>query len=178
MSSNSLETKTQCDLLESHYSNGSVHLITLDSGAEQQLTTEDHEQTESTYFLDRTDLHRDRSELIFIDPRANTKGDREDDSLLENSCEGNDSEDTVGHQIVIETTFSIGLQVVFPFLLAGFGTVAAGMVLDIVQHWTVFKDVTEVFILVPALLGLKGNLEMTLASRLSTAVSVRTGTLV
>lgn len=31
---------------------------------------------------------------------------------------------------------------------------------------------TEVFILVPALLGLKGNLEMTLASRLSTAVSV------
>jgi len=35
----------------------------------------------------------------------------------------------------------------------------------------VFKNVTEVFILVPALLGLKGNLEMTLASRLSTAVS-------
>lgn len=39
------------------------------------------------------------------------------------------------------------------------------------QHWEVFKKVTEVFILVPALLGLKGNLEMTLASRLSTAVS-------
>ena len=35
-----------------------------------------------------------------------------------------------------------------------------------------FTEVTEVFILVPALLGLKGNLEMTLASRLSTAVSV------
>lgn len=34
---------------------------------------------------------------------------------------------------------------------------------------------TEVFILVPALLGLKGNLEMTLASRLSTAVSVPAG---
>lgn len=32
---------------------------------------------------------------------------------------------------------------------------------------------TEVFILVPALLGLKGNLEMTLASRLSTAVSIQ-----
>ncbi|CAJ0953451.1 unnamed protein product [Ranitomeya imitator] len=37
------------------------------------------------------------------------------------------------------------------------------------QHWDVFTNVTEVFILVPALLGLKGNLEMTLASRLSTA---------
>uniref|UniRef100_A0A8C2Q608 Solute carrier family 41 member n=1 Tax=Cyprinus carpio TaxID=7962 RepID=A0A8C2Q608_CYPCA len=71
-----------------------------------------------------------------------------------------------------ETSFSIGLQVLFPFLLAGFGTVAAGMVLDIVQHWTVFTEVTEVFILVPALLGLKGNLEMTLASRLSTAANI------
>jgi len=38
------------------------------------------------------------------------------------------------------------------------------------QHWDVFKVITEVFILVPALVGLKGNLEMTLASRLSTAV--------
>lgn len=35
-----------------------------------------------------------------------------------------------------------------------------------------FQTITEVFILVPALVGLKGNLEMTLASRLSTAVSV------
>lgn len=38
------------------------------------------------------------------------------------------------------------------------------------QHWNVFQQVPEVFILVPALLGLKGNLEMTLASRLSTQV--------
>ena len=31
-----------------------------------------------------------------------------------------------------------------------------------------FETITELFIMVPALLGLKGNLEMTLASRLST----------
>ena len=35
----------------------------------------------------------------------------------------------------------------------------------------VFKEITEIYILVPALLGLKGNLEMTLASRLSTQVN-------
>ena len=35
---------------------------------------------------------------------------------------------------------------------------------------SVFKEITEIYILVPALLGLKGNLEMTLASRLSTQV--------
>jgi solute carrier family 41 len=61
-------------------------------------------------------------------------------------------------------------QVLLPFLVAGVGMVAAGLVLDEVQHWSVFQKVTEIFILVPALLGLKGNLEMTLASRLSTLV--------
>ena len=34
----------------------------------------------------------------------------------------------------------------------------------------VFKQIPEIYILVPSLLGLKGNLEMTLASRLSTQV--------
>uniref|UniRef100_A0AAX7UU64 Solute carrier family 41 member n=1 Tax=Astatotilapia calliptera TaxID=8154 RepID=A0AAX7UU64_ASTCA len=70
-----------------------------------------------------------------------------------------------------ETSIAICLQVVFPYLLAGMGMVMAGMVLDIVQHWEVFKVITEVFILVPALVGLKGNLEMTLAARLSTAAN-------
>ncbi|KFM73846.1 Solute carrier family 41 member 1, partial [Stegodyphus mimosarum] len=54
----------------------------------------------------------------------------------------------------------------------GFGTVGAGLVLDVVQHWEVFRVVSEIFILVPALLGLKGNLEMTLASRLSTQANL------
>uniref|UniRef100_A0A8C5CMV4 Solute carrier family 41 member n=1 Tax=Gadus morhua TaxID=8049 RepID=A0A8C5CMV4_GADMO len=71
-----------------------------------------------------------------------------------------------------ESPLAMALQILVPFLLAGFGTVSAGMVLDIVQHWEAFSYITEIFILVPALLGLKGNLEMTLASRLSTAVNV------
>ncbi|XP_030295230.1 solute carrier family 41 member 2 [Sparus aurata] len=71
-----------------------------------------------------------------------------------------------------ESPLAMALQILLPFLLAGFGTVSAGMVLDIVQHWEAFQHITEIFILVPALLGLKGNLEMTLASRLSTAVNV------
>ncbi|XP_075951424.1 solute carrier family 41 member 1-like isoform X1 [Anarhichas minor] len=70
-----------------------------------------------------------------------------------------------------ESSIAICLQVVFPYLLAGMGMVMAGMVLDDVQHWKVFKVITEVFILVPALVGLKGNLEMTLAARLSTAAN-------
>ncbi|PSN55408.1 Solute carrier family 41 member 1 [Blattella germanica] len=41
-----------------------------------------------------------------------------------------------------------------------------------IQHWIVFEQITEIVILVPALLGLKGNLEMTLASRLSTQANL------
>ncbi|KAK0398132.1 hypothetical protein QR680_002443 [Steinernema hermaphroditum] len=67
-----------------------------------------------------------------------------------------------------ETSYVLFFQVLFPFFVAGFGMVLAGIVLDVVQHWPLFKQVPETFILVPALLGLKGNLEMTLASRLST----------
>ncbi|KAK0162197.1 hypothetical protein PV327_008551 [Microctonus hyperodae] len=67
-----------------------------------------------------------------------------------------------------ENVWTISVQMFIPFLLAGFGMVAASLLLDVVQHWPVFQIVSEVYILVPALLGLKGNLEMTLASRLST----------
>ena len=47
------------------------------------------------------------------------------------------------------------VQIGLPFLVAGLGMVAAGLVLDDVQHWQVFLEVPELFILVPALLGLK-----------------------
>lgn len=88
------------------------------------------------------------------------------------SSEGDDVIVETNQKLPKESSGVMALQILVPFLLAGFGTVSAGMVLDIVQHWEVFRNVTEVFILVPALLGLKGNLEMTLASRLSTAVNV------
>lgn len=96
------------------------------------------------------------------------------------TCQGMDesarstSEDipVVGNVDPPESLWAITFQVFIPFLIAGFGTVGAGLVLDMVQHWKVFEEVTEVFILVPALLGLKGNLEMTLASRLSTQANL------
>lgn len=40
------------------------------------------------------------------------------------------------------------------------------------QEWSVFKDVSALLILVPPLLGLKGNLDMCLASRLSTQANM------
>ncbi|XP_054727489.1 solute carrier family 41 member 1 isoform X1 [Anastrepha obliqua] len=67
---------------------------------------------------------------------------------------------------------SILLQVSIPFFLAGVGTIGAGIILGRVEKWRVFKEITELYILVPSLLGLKGNLDMCLASRLSTQVNL------
>jgi len=71
-------------------------------------------------------------------------------------------------QDVSESWSSVLVQVTPPYLCAGLGMVCAGLVLDSVQYWPVFQTLPELFIMVPALIGLKGNLEMTLASRLST----------
>lgn len=60
------------------------------------------------------------------------------------------------------------LQIIIPFLIAGIGTCFAGIILDHVQYWDVFIEIDQLFLCLPALLGLKGNLQMTLASRFST----------
>ncbi|XP_037659496.1 solute carrier family 41 member 3 isoform X4 [Choloepus didactylus] len=75
------------------------------------------------------------------------------------------------HGFFPETALSIACQVVVPILLSGLGMLAAGLVMNTVQHWPVFVEVKDLLTLVPPLVGLKGNLEMTLASRLSTAAN-------
>lgn len=65
--------------------------------------------------------------------------------------------------------WQIVLQVFPTYLLAGCGMVGAGLILDTVQYWPAFRCIPEIMIVVPPLLGLKGNLEMTLAARMSTA---------
>ncbi len=52
-----------------------------------------------------------------------------------------------------ERWFTILLQVLFPFFIAGFGMVGAGVVLDQVQHWELYKNIKAIYTLVPALLG-------------------------
>ncbi|XP_065741098.1 solute carrier family 41 member 3 [Phocoena phocoena] len=73
--------------------------------------------------------------------------------------------------VLPETAFAIVGQVVVPVLLSGLGMVTAGLLMNAVQHWPVFTEVKDLLTLVPPLVGLKGNLEMTLASRLSTAAN-------
>nr|XP_033338231.1 solute carrier family 41 member 1-like isoform X1 [Megalopta genalis] len=71
-----------------------------------------------------------------------------------------------------ERWYQTTLQVAVPFFIAGIGTIGAGLVLAEVKDWDVFKTVSQLFILVPSLLGLKGNLDMCLASRLCTQANL------
>ncbi|CAL7936725.1 unnamed protein product [Xylocopa violacea] len=71
-----------------------------------------------------------------------------------------------------ERWYQTTTQVAVPFFIAGIGTIGAGLVLAKVTHWPVFVAVSQLIILVPSLLGLKGNLDMCLASRLCTQTNL------
>ncbi|KAG0310636.1 hypothetical protein BGZ97_012432 [Linnemannia gamsii] len=64
------------------------------------------------------------------------------------------------------------MQASTTLIFAVSGLICAGWLLDVIQHWQVFTDISELIILIPILLNLKGNLEMNLASRLSTAANL------
>ncbi|XP_013419637.1 solute carrier family 41 member 1-like [Lingula anatina] len=138
----------------------SPHHRLLHEDGEQQRTS-DGEANGGTSIRTAPELSDTETVLNEQELKKGLLGKDSDDDLHEKKLTGKE-----------ETEFTILLQVLLPYIIAGFGTVAAGMVLDIVQHWSVFHKVPELFILVPPLLGLKGNLGMTLASRLSTQVNL------
>ncbi|XP_061497609.1 solute carrier family 41 member 1 [Anopheles gambiae] len=84
----------------------------------------------------------------------------------------NGGDDGHGADIRQEKWWYMTLQIAIPFFVAGVGTIGAGIILGHVENWKVFVHISELFILVPSLLGLKGNLDMCLASRLSTQANL------
>lgn len=85
---------------------------------------------------------------------------------------GDDKNVSAESRLKQEKWTTILLEVSIPFFLAGIGTIGAGIILGRVEDWDVFQHIPELYILVPALLGLKGNLDMCLASRLSTQANL------
>ena len=63
-----------------------------------------------------------------------------------------------------------GMQIIPTLLLASIALAVTGSVLDKAQHWAVFEARTAYFVAMPMLFGIKGNLDMTLASRLTSAL--------
>lgn len=94
--------------------------------------------------------------------------------MNEEKCSKNDEimNNNDSNILITEKWYYLTLQVVVPFLLAGMGTIGAGLVLATVYKYPVFHEVKALYVLVPSLLGLKGNLDMCLASRLSTQANM------
>ncbi|KYQ52736.1 Solute carrier family 41 member 2 [Trachymyrmex zeteki] len=86
------------------------------------------------------------------------------------------SKDPSGHggnkNIRNEKWYHTILQVSVPFLIAGMGTIGAGRVLTMAKNMPAFIEVPQLLILTTALQGLKGNLDMCLASRLCTQANL------
>ncbi|KAG2236087.1 hypothetical protein INT48_006103 [Thamnidium elegans] len=64
---------------------------------------------------------------------------------------------------------TLAIQALPSLIISVIGLVLAGNLMDELQHSEVFLKTTELFILLPILLNLKGNLEMNLAARFSTS---------
>ncbi|PLW29108.1 hypothetical protein PCANC_23467 [Puccinia coronata f. sp. avenae] len=70
------------------------------------------------------------------------------------------------------SVFTLLIQALPSLLFAVFGGILTGLLLQHIQDWVAFLRVPELFILLPVLMNLKGNLEMNLAARLSTSANV------
>jgi hypothetical protein len=74
-------------------------------------------------------------------------------------------------QARLNLSFILFSQATPSLLLSLLGLIFTGQLLDHLARWQVFKRVDELFILVPILTNLKGNLETCLGAKLGTAVS-------
>ena len=156
----------------------------LNQGADNPISLSDDELSEDFDIIGvTTDLQLPVDGQKDVDDDCISHCEDEDKKLLSHSssggqnCNGVNGARNYDTDLEVQTIsandqslMSLTIEIFLPFIVAGYGMVGAGVVLDIVQHWPVFEQINELFILVPALLGLKGNLEMTLASRLSTQV--------
>ncbi|XP_018320060.1 solute carrier family 41 member 3-like [Agrilus planipennis] len=71
-----------------------------------------------------------------------------------------------------ESIYQTIWQISLPFFIASLGSIGAGVVLQAVEDEEVFKINDALYVCVPAVMGLKGNLDMCLASRLSTQANL------
>ncbi|CAO3666141.1 unnamed protein product [Rhizopus stolonifer] len=91
-----------------------------------------------------------------------TKEERQEHGCSSNAYFDETHKDPLDHQD------SLAKQAFPSLIISMIGLIFAGELMDEFQHWSVFLKTSELFILLPVLLNLKGNLEMNLAARFST----------
>ncbi|KAF5286514.1 hypothetical protein FQA39_LY16290 [Lamprigera yunnana] len=143
------------------------------TNSEIAITTyPDYDMTVSTILEISKEMQKEDMDIEDVKvesfPDVNSIDSIESMKSLQSNSQNMDSIDNE----VNEKWYSVTLQVLVPFMIAGFGTIGAGLVLGSIEKEEIFSKVDSLYILVPALIGLKGNLDMCLATRLSTAANV------
>ncbi|PKI84544.1 hypothetical protein MVES_001820 [Malassezia vespertilionis] len=72
----------------------------------------------------------------------------------------------------MQSTASLLMQTLPMLIVALLGLLLSGAVLANITHWSAFSKVDKFFILVPIMMNLKGNLELNLSLRMSTAANI------
>ncbi|KAG9339918.1 hypothetical protein JZ751_022231 [Albula glossodonta] len=98
--------------------------------------------------VDNGDCCYSETDTLLCEGRLSGEEEEEGEEEGEGRLEEDEEQGGTARRMPKESPLAMALQILLPFLLAGFGTVSAGMVLDIVQHWEAFKNITEIFILV------------------------------
>ncbi|XP_054165098.1 solute carrier family 41 member 3-like [Oppia nitens] len=109
-----------------------------------------------------------KSELIISVPIHSTESVINTKTFIDVDDDDNDDKHHGDEEPRMQSTWTVLKQMIIPFLIAGIGSVGAGIVLNNVQHTQAFMAIPQLIIMVPSFIGLIGNIETTLASRLST----------
>ncbi|OZJ05468.1 hypothetical protein BZG36_01606 [Bifiguratus adelaidae] len=136
--------------------------------AEGEAGESDQFDTYSLHATQYQEDHHDGDYATASTPLFHTSIDLERSNLLDHP------EGTVKDvpELEMQSAWTLAIQT-FPstMILLG-GLMFVGWLLDYLQAWPVFEAVPELYILVPILFNLKGNLEMNFAARLSTAANL------
>jgi len=140
-----------------------------------------HSFTNGAYIPSRTDLSnitendtKHNNNCYDLNQNQICKISDDDIKKYEIKTTKNYNDNEKGNDIIyeVQSTISVLSQMLIPFTVAGIGSVFAGVVLQKVVKWSVFENIPQLEIMVPAFLGLIGNIETTLASRLSTQANL------
>jgi len=147
--------KSRSDEINFNTNNGSYHYtVTVPSIPSGDYYIHESPATELTPILSghRVPLH-DKSNNI--------------DVHISNSIPQNDKK-RFSLRSLFSLDFELTTEALPSLIISVIGLGISGWLLDVVMSWKVYKSIPELIVLVPILLNLKGNLEMNLASRLST----------
>ncbi|EYC00179.1 hypothetical protein Y032_0117g655 [Ancylostoma ceylanicum] len=104
-------------------------------------------------------------DIITAATRSGSKSELEKEAIPDGSKRSDASECT---SLQDERTKDVFLQTLIPFVIAGLGSICAGLLLNRVQKLPLVCEVPQFIAICPPLQGMKGNLDMTFTSRLST----------